>query len=929
MKKIVLILFALASGIFLKAQTLNYEWAKSIGASKTDQGNSVITDKSGNVYTTGFFSGKTDFDPGKDTAYLTSNGGYDIYISKLDANGKFVWAVKIGDAYDDAGNSINLDKSGNIYVTGYFMDKVDFDPGSGTAFITSSGDADIFVCKFDDAGKYVWASKMGGKGFDAGNGIDLDASGNVYTTGYFNDTADFNPSSTAAFNQISFGASDIYISALDNKGAFLWAGQMGGADEDQGTGIALDSLGYVFTTGYFIGQGDFDPSSKSSVYLNSVGDADIFVSKVDIKGVYTWAHPAGDKAFDAGTSIAVDAFGNNYTTGLYYGAPDFDPGTGKGQVFNLTSNGDYDIFVWKLDAGGNFAWAKTMGGGDFDMGLSIAIDNAKNIYTTGVFSDVADFDPGSSSNTLTSAGDYDIFISKLDGSGNYDWALRVGNADGDMGISIAVDKSKTVYTTGIYFSTVDFNPGSGKDTLTSVGDADAFILKLSICRASASTINAAACNSYYYNGNTYYQSGDYQKILKNSIGCDSVVTLKLKINTSTIGNLDITACKSYTLNGQTYTTAGSYTQTLTNYYGCDSFLVLNLTFANNASSISAKACNSYILNSQTYTTSGTYTQTIKNKAGCDSVITLKLTILKSTSSTVAITACNSYTLETQTYTTSGTYIQTIRNNADCDSVITLKLTINNTTSNTIDAIACSSYTLNTQTYTLSGTYKQTIPNKKGCDSLITLNLSINNTVGELTTTACKSFTLAAKTYTTSGVYTQIIPNAKGCDSTITLNLTINNVINTVTNIGGTLTSDAIGATYQWQDCNKGNMDIPGEIYQSFTPTKTGDYTVKVTKNNCTDNSNCINVKVGKIENTLANNLQVFPNPTNGETYLILGNSLNNGTLKLISFTGQTLQELTNLSGNKFSINLTEQAKGIYFIEISEDGKVSRVKLVKN
>lgn len=925
-----LLLIILISFNYSKAQNISYEWAKSSGGSTYDQSNSVIVDKSGNVYTTGLFMDKSDFNPDpKDTFYLTSNGGTDIYILKLDASGKFVWALNIGGTSDDAGNSINLDASGDVYVTGYFQDKTDFDPGKNTKILTSNGGMDIFVCKFDASGNFVWADQMGGKDDDAGNGIDLDASGNVYTTGYFTSKADFNPSVKDSLMLTSIGQMDIFVSRLDNKGNYNWAGQMGGKSDDVGYGIALDSIGYVFTTGYFMSQADFDPDPKATAFLSSINDADIFVSKLDVKGVYSWARPAGESGSDVGTGIAVDALGNNYTTGYFYGGPDFDPGTGKGQVYKLTSNGDYDIFVWKLDASGAFVWAKNMGGTDYDMGLSIALDANKNVYTTGIFSDVADFDPGSSTTAFTSAGSWDVFISKLDGSGNYDIAYTVGDTGIDMGLGITVDKLKSLYTTGLYLSSVDFDPGASKAYLTSVGDEDAFTLKLSVCKASFKDISVSACNSYNYRGNTYYQSGDYATTLKNSVGCDSIVTLKLKLNTSTVGSLYIGACDSYTLNGQTYTAEGTYNQTLTNKAGCDSFLILELKFLTSSGSVTAKACNTYSLNGKTYNSTGKYTQVIQNKAGCDSTITLNLTVLKSTSSNLNVTSCESYKLFGTTYTKSGIYNQIEKNEAGCDSNITLNLTINNSTFETINKDACSSFSLNAQTYTKSGTYTQVIPNKKGCDSTITLNLSINNSASSITAAGCQSYKLNNQTYTESGVYTQTIPNTKGCDSSITLNLTMTKVITTVTKIGNVLSSDAVGVAYQWVNCNNNNAPVPGEIYQSFTPSVTGDYAVKVTKNTCTDISGCYNVKVGRVNEYSSNRIHLFPNPTNGETNILLANGLNNGIIKLIDITGQIISEQRNLTGNNFIINLSEQSKGIYFIEINQGGNTSRVKLIRN
>ena len=308
---------------------------------------------------------------------------------------------------------------------------------------------------------------------------------------------------------------------------------------------------------------------------------------------------------------------------------------------------------------------------------------------------------------------------------------------------------------------------------------------------------------------------------------------------------------------------------------------------------------------------------------------MNLTILKSTTSTITIIACNSYKLFGTTYTTSGTFTQIEKNNVGCDSTITLKLTINKSTAETINKEACLNYTLNSQTYTKSGTYFQTLKNKKGCDSLITLNLSINNTIRSLTAIGCQSFTLNGQTYTNSGVYNQTIPNTKGCDSNITLNLTVNKVISTVTNIAGILTSDEVGAAYQWLDCKKSNSPVLGEIYQSYTPTTTGDYSVSVTKNNCSDTSICYSVKVGKTENVSKNRVQVFPNPTNAVINIHLDNSLRNGILKLTSVTGQIIEEKRSLNGNDFILNLTEHSKGVYFIEIDQGNTISRIKVIKN
>ncbi len=321
--------------------------------------------------------------------------------------GDFEWAKGMGGAGQDVGNAITVDAAGNVYTTGYFYDTADFDPGAGVFNLTSAGLQDIFVSKLDSSGNFVWAKRMGGTSYEVGNAIAVDAGGGIYTTGYFNGTADFDPG-TGVFNLTTAGLQDIFVSKLDSSGNFVWAKRMGGTASAVGNDIAVDA-GSVYTTGYFGGTVDFDPGA-GVFNLTSAGSQDIFVSKLDSAGDFVWAKRMGGTSFEAGNAIAVDAGGGIYTTGCFYDTADFDPGDG---VFNLTSAGSQDIFVSKLDSSGNFVWAKRMGGTDHGYGQAIAVDSAGGIYTTGFFIGTADFDPGLGVFNLTSAGDRDIFVSKL------------------------------------------------------------------------------------------------------------------------------------------------------------------------------------------------------------------------------------------------------------------------------------------------------------------------------------------------------------------------------------------------------------------------------------------------------------------------------------------------------------------------------------
>ncbi len=459
--------------IFLMFSTLFAQWALQAGGTSYDYGYGIAVDGSGNSYVTGYFSGTVDFDPGAGTANLTSAGSGDIFIAKYDASGNYVWAGNMGGTFADYGYGIAVDGSGNSYVTGYFQGTADFDPGAGTANLTSAGSRDIFIAKYDASGNYVWAGNMGGTSYDIGYGIAVDGSGNSYVTGYFQGTADFDPG-TGTANLSSAGSIDIFIAKYDASGNYVWAGNMGGTSNEFGFGIAVDGSGNSYVTGYFEGTVDFDPGTGTA-NLSSAGNNDIFIAKYEASGNYAWAIQAGGTSNDIGYGIAVDGSGNSYVTGYFQGTVDFDPGTG---TVNLSSAGGYDIFIAKYDASGNYAWAIQAGGTSDEFGFGIAVDGSGNSYVTGYFQGTADFDPGAGTANLTSAGNNDIFIAKYDASGNYVWAGNMGGTSADYGYGIAVDGSGNSYVTGYFQGTADFDPSANTYNLTSAGSSDIFVAKV-------------------------------------------------------------------------------------------------------------------------------------------------------------------------------------------------------------------------------------------------------------------------------------------------------------------------------------------------------------------------------------------------------------------------------------------------------------------
>lgn len=138
------------------------------------------------------------------------------------------------------------------------------------------------------------------------------------------------------------------------------------------------------------------------------------------------------------------------------------------------------MFVSKLDSAGGFLWAARWGGSgaDEDTGLDVAVDDSGNVYTTGVFVNTVDFDPGPATFTMNSAGDRDVFVSKLDSAGNHLWARQLGGSSEDVGIGIAVDGGGNVHCTGYFEGTADFDPGAGPYDISSAGGRDIFLSQI-------------------------------------------------------------------------------------------------------------------------------------------------------------------------------------------------------------------------------------------------------------------------------------------------------------------------------------------------------------------------------------------------------------------------------------------------------------------
>ena len=561
--------------LFSAAQTVRFEWVQQMGGSNNEGGKDVAVDAAGNIYSTGYFTGSVDFDPGPGVFLLTApqNSEEDVFVTKFTANGNFIWAKQFSGNFLDVAYSIKVDGQGNVYLTGIFFSSCDFDPGPAIFTLASAGNEDVFIVKLNTAGTLEWAKRLGSSLFDRSNSISLDVAGNVYITGYFLQTVDFDPGS-ATSTLTAEGGEDMFILKLNNDGNFLWAKQMGGPEFQGGYSVSVSAAGNIYTSGIFLGTADFDPSA-AIFSLTSSGLSDAFVCKLDANGNFKWAKRTGGTGYMRSLVNDIDADENIYTTGFFDKQVDFDPGPA---ALLLTSFGEDDIFISKTDSNGNYVWTKQLGGSSYDAGNSLSLDDAGNVYVTGFFQNVTDFDPGMGVTNLTSAGFSDIFILKLNASGNFIWAKRAGGSSFDIPGSVKLDAANNIYVIGAFEQTVDFDPGPSQLNLTSMGGNDIFLLKLSQCLTeSSSQLNAITCSSYKLNNQLYNESGIYTQVLTNTAGCDSIITLTLTI-TRLKSLRAVTICQGqrFFAGGNFQTSSGTYGDTLVNMLGCDSVILTQL-----------------------------------------------------------------------------------------------------------------------------------------------------------------------------------------------------------------------------------------------------------------------------------------------------------------------------------------------------------------
>lgn len=327
------------------------EWGNSWGYTETGMG--LAVDSESNVYVTGIFDDILDFDTGPGIDVHTTNGEKDIFLSKFNSNGDFIWALTWGGIKNDEPRDVVIDQAGGLYVIGTFCEAVDFDPGPGSDIRLTNDDpetpvkGDVFLSKFDTDGNLIWVNTWGGAQGDCGYDLAIAGDDKIIATGIIIGPVDFDPGPGTYY----YDDSGVFLSSFNGDGSFNWAGGWHAWAPDTHLRVDANDSGVIYVTSSFRGTIDFDPG-PGIVERTSNGADDCYLSKFDIEGnliwVQTWGSPKQTAAqTDICKSVAVDSLGNAFILGEFEETCDFNPGPGFEWRSSFTA-GKPDAFLMKL-----------------------------------------------------------------------------------------------------------------------------------------------------------------------------------------------------------------------------------------------------------------------------------------------------------------------------------------------------------------------------------------------------------------------------------------------------------------------------------------------------------------------------------------------------------------------------------------------------
>jgi hypothetical protein len=420
-------------------------WARTFGDAGEGSARAAALGAGGELLIAGFADGAVDLGAG-----AQQSKGTDVMLVRLDAGGAHLGSQLMGNDAPQLALSAAVHPTGASVISGRFRGDI----FEGTNLLSSYGNTDLFVAAFAADGNLAWTRAFGSDQDEVTARVAFGQSGSVAVA-------------ARVLGQVALGGplphaggSDALVASFSSAGQLTWAKTFGDADEQSAESVGVDPIGDVLVAGWFGGTIDFGDGPHVSA-----GYADAYLVKLAAAdGAVVYSRAFGGMNDQQAVAIAVDSHGAVCLAGSFASSFVVDKGT-------LTSAGDLDAFVAKIDPTGDTIWARRFGGPGTDVALAVAADPGGGCVIGGGFEDVASF----GGPVLESAGRKDAFLVKVDEVGDTVFANRFGDASGDqLGWAVAVDASGAIAFAGGFAGSMEWGEPRGTP---SAGGQDGFVIR--------------------------------------------------------------------------------------------------------------------------------------------------------------------------------------------------------------------------------------------------------------------------------------------------------------------------------------------------------------------------------------------------------------------------------------------------------------------
>ena len=371
------------------------------------------------------------------------------------------------------GQDVASDSQGNFYWVGNINGVGDLDPGPDTTWSTNTSiNGNLFLIKFDGSGNFLWGFSLGASGVDIVRSVAVGPNDDVFITGRMNVGFDFDPDTGTTFVP-NAGSVDAFLAKYNPNGGLEWAVPIGGNGHDEAFDVAVDQNGNSYVTGMWQWTVDWDPG-PDTVQFTSDAWPDGFVVSFDPNGNFRWVNLYSSPGIELPKGLSFSHDNKLLVHGRFSDSLDFDPDTTQ---MIMTSAGSTDLFIAQYKMDGTFTGVRTFGGTGTDAAEEIDVDDQGNIFITGSYGGILPFDSNISINALQSR---DIYLAKLDSTGQPQWAISVqGNNHFEGAGGMDVSPSGEVFLTGCFYDTIDADPDTSEWILSPIVPNDLYILSYS------------------------------------------------------------------------------------------------------------------------------------------------------------------------------------------------------------------------------------------------------------------------------------------------------------------------------------------------------------------------------------------------------------------------------------------------------------------